>query len=725
MDRGTSFRSAGSGQHFDRNVCVPHWYVIPRGIIRRGFQRMDAEHSPGCPGELRGSLVIDALDRFDTNFGLGRRAEERLQIVEQLEQVGDHMRVWWNGEPLLNAFRVQLCRREQIFFTIDVTDHSTFLSCSVSIGLVLTILLSIAVWMISTIPDTGHIPCDGCPPEPQPWMIILDDICVCIFTAEYLARLATVSAVRDDLLKPHFLIGLIAGNPDAIKTRATGKRKLLKFVRSPSSLIDMLTILPYWIELVTEHFVYRADLTWLRIFRMMRLVRVFKLFRLLKWDLGAVGDANHLLASVCRQALPACGMLAGLILTALIVFSALIFTVERGEWYPEPMLRELEASGTGPSLSEAALASGQFLRENNHALEVSPFSSIPAAFWWTLVTITTVGYGDAYPVTVPGKAVGFAAILYGAVLLGLPVGIIGAQFEIEFSRLTALNKRRSQFAKEHELLWRIEASDSSASLLDITASDSEAEEAGAGEGQRDEKGRKIVDDDDSERELCVERQVSNNRPQDISMPGYSTNSAVGKKKRTCRHDGNEEVVHVPSSPTRSLAKTCSAPTKKRVESLKVRRAAAERVKGLPLSAGEHERLQQAKYRFEDALRIYGESLGISAEQQQIWAEDLVATQLIAGPALDRLGARVLARLAEEAQVHPGCSKMLQSIRQAWHELSVVCCQVAETLAEQQPAPQRAGPKPKEPEETQGLPSLLAARAPPSPVRSRYSVSSSS
>merc|ERR1719387_2597984 len=57
------------------------------------------------------------------------------------------------------------------------------------------------------------------------------------------------------------------------------------------------------------------------------------------------------------------------------------------------------------------------------------FPSIVSAFWWSLVTMTSVGYGEVYPRTTLGKMVGFVAMLVGMVLIALPVAIVGQKFQ--------------------------------------------------------------------------------------------------------------------------------------------------------------------------------------------------------------------------------------------------------------------------------------------------------
>ena len=62
------------------------------------------------------------------------------------------------------------------------------------------------------------------------------------------------------------------------------------------------------------------------------------------------------------------------------------------------------------------------------------FSSIPAAMWWAVVTLTTVGYGDVYPVTLLGKLIGSLIALLGIGMVALPAGILGSGFVEEYQQ---------------------------------------------------------------------------------------------------------------------------------------------------------------------------------------------------------------------------------------------------------------------------------------------------
>jgi hypothetical protein len=70
-------------------------------------------------------------------------------------------------------------------------------------------------------------------------------------------------------------------------------------------------------------------------------------------------------------------------------------------------------------------------------MEASPFTSIPVAFWWAIVTMATVGYGDMYPTTEWGRLVGSFVIVCGLVIIALPITILGANYTDEYARYRA------------------------------------------------------------------------------------------------------------------------------------------------------------------------------------------------------------------------------------------------------------------------------------------------
>jgi len=156
----------------------------------------------------------------------------------------------------------------------------------------------------------------------------------------------------------------------------------LKFVASPFGLIDLLAILPFYIGL----FVPFADLRVLRIFRLLRLLKLARYS-------PALATLWQVLVSE-RRALAA-ALLIMIIL--LIVSSTAMYYIERNA-QPEY------------------------------------FGSIPVAMWWSMATVTTVGYGDVVPVTNLGKVVGGVVMILGVAMFALPVGIIASGFAVEIHR---------------------------------------------------------------------------------------------------------------------------------------------------------------------------------------------------------------------------------------------------------------------------------------------------
>jgi voltage-gated potassium channel len=162
----------------------------------------------------------------------------------------------------------------------------------------------------------------------------------------------------------------------------------LRHARSFLSLIDLLAVLPFYLPLV-----FPVDLRVLRVLRVFRLVRVFKLGRFL--------ESFDLVRRVLLKERDALVASAFLLVTLLVVASCLMYGVERDA-------------------------------------QPDKFPSIPAAMWWAVVTLTTVGYGDVFPVTVWGKVLSGTISILGIGLVALPTGIISSGFIGEFNRRKAL-----------------------------------------------------------------------------------------------------------------------------------------------------------------------------------------------------------------------------------------------------------------------------------------------
>jgi voltage-gated potassium channel len=148
----------------------------------------------------------------------------------------------------------------------------------------------------------------------------------------------------------------------------------LRFTFTPLAIVDLLAILPFYLPQVD------IDLRFVRIVRLFRIAKVGRYSRALS-TFGRVAAAK-------RAELIA---ILSILVILLILASSLMYYAE------------------------------------NDA-QPDRFSSIPAAMWWGIATLTTIGYGDIYPITGVGKLLaGFVAVL-GVGMFALPTGILGAAF---------------------------------------------------------------------------------------------------------------------------------------------------------------------------------------------------------------------------------------------------------------------------------------------------------
>jgi len=152
----------------------------------------------------------------------------------------------------------------------------------------------------------------------------------------------------------------------------------VKFIFSTYGIIDLVAILPFFLPLITK-----LDLRILRSLRLVRLLRIFKL--------GRHSSSLKLIGSVLKETKYDLAVTTFVVFILLIISSTLMFYLEND------------------SQPEA-------------------FNNIGQALWWAVATLTTVGYGDIYPITIGGKILGSIIALLGIGIVALPTGIISSAF---------------------------------------------------------------------------------------------------------------------------------------------------------------------------------------------------------------------------------------------------------------------------------------------------------
>lgn len=173
----------------------------------------------------------------------------------------------------------------------------------------------------------------------------------------------------------------------------------IKYSLSPVSLIDLLAITPFYLS-----FIFAIDLRYLRMLRMLRLLKLTHYFKGLR-----------LFMDVLRKELPSIG-------AAIIIMSVLV------------------------------IMSASIMYGLEHEAQPDAFDSIPSAIWWSVVTMTTVGYGDVTPVTFLGKFISIFIMLLGVGIVALPAAMLAAKFGDELKTRKQLLEREIETALQDGII---------------------------------------------------------------------------------------------------------------------------------------------------------------------------------------------------------------------------------------------------------------------------------
>lgn len=178
-------------------------------------------------------------------------------------------------------------------------------------------------------------------------------------------------------------------------------RGRLKAALTPMAIIDFVAIVPFYLAAFVT-----IDL------RFVRILRLFRLFRLFRS--GKLADSFTTLVMVIKSKKEELGLSLMVLMLVLVLSSSVMFMVEQDQ--PD-----------------------------------TQFTSVPASMWWGMMTITTIGYGDMYPMTTLGRIVGSIVGFLGICVFALPVGIMGAGFT-EY-----MEKKRSEENEEGSVVPASEA----------------------------------------------------------------------------------------------------------------------------------------------------------------------------------------------------------------------------------------------------------------------------
>ncbi|XP_054656135.1 potassium voltage-gated channel subfamily C member 2 isoform X3 [Dunckerocampus dactyliophorus] len=212
--------------------------------------------------------------------------------------------------------------------------------------------------------------------ETDPALTYVEGVCVFWFTIEFLVRV-TFCPVK------------------------------LEFIKSVLNIIDFVAILPFYLEVGLSGLSSKAAKDVLGFLRVVRFVRILRIFKLTRHFVG-LRVLGHTLRASTNEFL----LLIIFLALGVLIFATMIYYAER--------------IGAKPNDPTASLH--------------TKFKNIPIGFWWAVVTMTTLGYGDMYPETWSGMVVGALCALAGVLTIAMPVPVIVNNFGMYYSLAMAKQK---------------------------------------------------------------------------------------------------------------------------------------------------------------------------------------------------------------------------------------------------------------------------------------------
>ena len=165
---------------------------------------------------------------------------------------------------------------------------------------------------------------------------------------------------------------------DLLHSDLSAAKARIRYIFSFMAIIDLLAILPFYLPMIIP-----IDL---RVLRMLRIFRLFRIFKINRYT-NALSTIGQVIKDKAAQLISSMFVVFLLILIA----SILMYSVE-------------------------------------HEAQPEQFNNIFQSMWWAIATLTTVGYGDIYPITVAGKILSAIIALLGIGMVAVPTGIISSGF---------------------------------------------------------------------------------------------------------------------------------------------------------------------------------------------------------------------------------------------------------------------------------------------------------
>ncbi len=251
--------------------------------------------------------------------------------------------------------------RKRIFNIIEIGHREDIPSTVFDGFIVIVILVNLTITLMQTFRELDPY---------APVLGLIELITIIIFTVEYILRLWTADFLYEE--------------------EKSGIRARLKFAVSPYGLIDLFSIVPYFLP-----FIFPEGAVAFRIFRVIRIFRLFKI--------NAQYDAFNVITGVLKEKKNQLISSMCMILILMTASSLCMYSLE-------------------------------------HEAQPEQFKNAFSGIWWSVSTLLTVGYGDIYPVTTAGKIMAIIISFLGVGMVAIPTGIISAGFVEQYSALKIMGE---------------------------------------------------------------------------------------------------------------------------------------------------------------------------------------------------------------------------------------------------------------------------------------------
>ncbi|XP_005860167.1 PREDICTED: LOW QUALITY PROTEIN: potassium voltage-gated channel subfamily C member 4 [Myotis brandtii] len=308
--------------------------------------------------------------------------------------------------------------------------------------------------------------------ETEPILTYIEGVCVLWFTLEFLVRIVCC--------------------PDT-----------LDFVKNLLNIIDFVAILPFYLEVGLSGLSSKAARDVLGFLRVVRFVRILRIFKLTRHFVG-LRVLGHTLRASTNEFL----LLIIFLALGVLIFATMIYYAER--------------IGARPSDP----------RGNDH----TDFKNIPIGFWWAVVTMTTLGYGDMYPKTWSGMLVGALCALAGVLTIAMPVPVIvnnfGMYYSLAMAKQKLPKKRKKHVPRPPQLESPVYCKSEETSPRDSTYSDASpaAQEEGLVERKRA----------DSKQNGDANAMLSDEEGAGLTQPLASAPTPTPEERRALRRSGTRD-----------------------------------------------------------------------------------------------------------------------------------------------------------------------------------------